>query len=57
MHFAPGQKPDATPLDPISLMLDASGVVLVVLLILMVAATAVWLIGGASPPEPLPTTK
>jgi biopolymer transport protein TolQ len=44
MHFAPGPKPDAKQLDPISLMLDSSGVVLVVLLILMVAATAVWLI-------------
>lgn len=45
MYLAAGQpKPDAKQLDPLSLMLDSSGVVLVVLLILIVAATAVWLI-------------
>jgi biopolymer transport protein TolQ len=44
MHLAPGQQPEAKALDPVDLMLEASGVVWVVLLILIVAATAVWLI-------------
>jgi biopolymer transport protein TolQ len=35
---------ERTPLDPVTLMLEASGVVLVVLIILVIAATAVWLI-------------
>lgn len=45
MYQAAGQpKPDAKQLDPLSLMLDSSGVVLVVLIVLVIAATAVWLI-------------
>ena len=36
--------PDAKALDPVTLMLGSSGVVLVVLLILIVASCLVWLI-------------
>lgn len=40
----PPETPDAKALDPLSLMLGSSGVVLVVLLVLIVASCLVWLI-------------
>jgi len=44
MTPTPPAAPDAKTLDPVTLMLGSSGVVLVVLLILIVASCLVWLI-------------
>ena len=44
MHLAPVQTPETPELGPLQLMLNSSGVVLVVLLILISASVSVWLI-------------